>query len=129
LVGVSAILQEQADHLGRVAEDSIVQSCVAVFSERELSELGAELKHGSGLREVLPADGIAESLQRDAVDVGFEFRPALESISSREDELRVMEGEGRRIGVVVVSGDFRGCGRVAGEECGEQFLGLAAKLV
>jgi hypothetical protein len=102
---------------------------VAVFGERELSELGAELQHGSGLREVLASDCIAKPPERDSVDVGFEFRPALESIGSREDELSVMEGEGRRIGVVVVSGDFRGCSPVVGEERGEQFLGLAAKLV
>jgi hypothetical protein len=61
--------------------------------------------------------------------VGFEFRSALESIGSREYELSIVEGEGRNVGVVVVAGDFRGYSGVAGEERGEQFLGLAAEIV
>jgi hypothetical protein len=128
-VRVGSVLQKEADHFGKVAEDSVVQGGVAFIRERELGEFGSELQHGSRLCDVTAADGIAQPLERDAVHVGFEFRPALESIGSCKDELSVMERESRRVRVVVVGVDFRGRRWFVGEESGERFLGLAAELV
>jgi hypothetical protein len=77
-------------------------------------------------RAVWPARTSSQVRDRRAVDECFQLRPAVEAVRSREHELRVVEREGRGVGVAVVQGDLGHRVGVARAKRGQEFLGLVA---
>ena len=72
--------------------------------------------------------GLDQTTYGDAVDISLEFRPTVEAISSREHELRVVQGE-RVIRVMVVRANFGDSFRFTAQKRLQQFLGLPFKLI
>ena len=60
---------------------------------------------------------------------GFQFRPTVEAIRTREDELRVMQCKREWACVAVLCVDLRDRGGISRGKCVEQFLRLTLELI
>jgi hypothetical protein len=85
-------------------------------------------QHGLHLCEIVRQHGIHEPLHSHAVDIGFEFGPAVKPIASGDDQLRVMQREVRGVRVVIVGADFRDRFLLTGDKALQQLFRLPLQL-
>jgi hypothetical protein len=82
----------------------------------------------SDTTQIARADGVGEALDGDALDRRSQLGPAFEAVGACDHELRVVERERRRLGAVVMRGDFSAGRTVPADEAIEQLLRLTSDL-
>ena len=92
------------------------------------SKLGADAQHRACLLDGARAHNFSQPSYRNSVNIGFEFRPTVEPIRSREHQLRIVQGERGGVCVMEMRADFRDCIRFSRAKRLQQFLGLAFEL-
>ena len=127
---VRAVLHQKANDLRASPQHGMVKRpMLVVLRDVQMHELGASRHHRPHGVEIAVAHGLDQPTNRDAVDKGLQLGPAVKTVGARHDELRIMEGEGRWVGLPVVSVHFLRRFRLSGAKGVEQFLGLALELI
>ena len=123
---VGAVCHEDAHHLDVAIDDGVVQRADVVRAL--VREFGPQAQHRADTTQIARADGVGEALDGDALDRRFQLGPALEAVGACDHELRVVERERRRLGAVVMRGDFSDGRTVPADEAIEQLLRLTSEL-
>jgi hypothetical protein len=92
-------------------------------------ELGPLFQHRAKLGDVAVPGSVLEPLDSDTVHEGSQFRPTVEPVCTREDELCIMQCKRQRTCVAVVCMDLRDGGGISRSKCCKQFLRLAFELI
>ena len=74
------------------------------------------------------AYGLNQSTDGHAIDISLQLWPAIEPVTARDDELRIVQRKRRKLRIVVECGDFVDCRCVGRPESGEQFFRLSFEL-
>ena len=79
-----------------IAVGRAIRAMLVGVGEMHVSEFGARFEHSSDERDVASFYRFDESPDRDAVDVGLEFGPAIEAVVTGDGELRRGQDEAIR---------------------------------
>jgi hypothetical protein len=99
-----------------------------VFGQVHRCELGSDAQELSDEGDVAGLDGLDQAADRDPAHVCLELRPAWIPVGAGQDELRLVKGKRRAIGVAEVCGDFSDRCGIAAPEGVEEILRLVAEL-
>ena len=88
---IGSVLHQEAHH--RVIAP---QNCMA--QSGTVHEFRPLFQHRAKLGDVAIPGGFLEPLDRDTVHEGFQFRPTVEAVRTREDELGIMQCKRERLG-------------------------------
>ena len=124
------MLHQEADDFRPPLQHGMVKRpMLVVLRDVQIHELWTGRHHRPYGVEIAVTHGLDEPTNRHAVDKCLQLGPAVKAVGARQDELRVMEGEGRRIGLPVVGVHFPSHFRIAGAKSVEQFPGLPLELI
>jgi hypothetical protein len=126
----AAVLHQEANDLRPSPQHSVVKRpMLVVLRDVQVHELGARRHHRPHVSEIAVAHGLDKPTNRHAVDKCLQLGPAVKTVGACHDELRIMEGEGRWVGLPIVSVHFLRRVRMSGTKRVEQFLGLPFELI
>ncbi len=127
---VGAMLHQEADDFRPPLQHGMVKRpMLVVLRDVQIHELWAGRHHRPHGVEIAVTHGLDEPTNRHAVDKCLQLGPAVKAVGARHDELRVMEGEGRRVGLAIVGVHFLRRFRISSAKGVEQFLGLPLELI
>ena len=127
---IGSLPHEEANDRGPSRQHRMVQRLMLVtLGHVHASELGTGGEHVFDRCDVAGADRVDQAVDRDAIDIGLELRPAVESVRAREHQLCVVEREGSFLRPPEVPLHLGARLRVPGEDGVEQLFRLSFQLI